>query len=49
MKKINPKYSLTFNEFLDSIDNIKEIEIPKNYMLVKDGYTKKDAKVKKSK
>ena len=49
MKKISPKYNLSFDEFLDSIDNIEKIEIPENYMLVENGYTKEKSKKQKSK
>jgi hypothetical protein len=49
MKKINAKYSLSFKDFLADIDNIEKIEIPENYILVENGYTKKKTKVQKSK
>ena len=38
----------TFEEFLNKIDNMEYIEIPENYIMVDNGYSKKKTKVKKS-
>lgn len=48
-KKITDKYLMTFDEFVNRIDNIKNIEIPKNYIMIENGHTKKQSKKSKTK
>jgi hypothetical protein len=43
-KKINAKYLMSFDDFVNRIDNIKNIEIPKNYIMIEHGHTKKESK-----
>ena len=49
ISKVNDKkFMFTFEEFLNKIDNMEYIEIPENYIMVDNGYSKKKTKVKKS-
>jgi|TARA_R100000081_G_scaffold63313_1_gene32084 hypothetical protein len=43
------KYHMSFDDFISKIDNIEEIEIPKNYMIIEHGHTKQKSKKQKSK
>jgi len=42
------KYLMSFEDFISSIDKIEKIEIPKDYIMIEHGHTKKKSKKQKA-
>jgi len=40
---------MSFDDFLAEIDNLENIKVPKNYIMIEHGYTKKKSKKQNTK